>query len=126
MIKPVNAEIIELDLPFNWREVLDSLTDKEGVDITPDPAIWRMEVPAYTEIHNIWTKANYKTDSIKWTNFYPGQHYDSKNIDEVLCEKLGVGYRRSVELTRDIQRLGIGTLKMIQKRLTGRYALLYS
>lgn len=95
MINPVNATVITLDLPFDWREILDSLTGKEGVDITPDPAIWRMEVPAYTEILNIWKTANYKMDSIKWTNYYPGQHYDSKNIDEVLCEKLGVGYRRS-------------------------------
>jgi hypothetical protein len=94
-MQPVNAEYINVDVPFDWASILDSLKDKEGVDITPDPSIWRMEVPAYTEILNIWKEANYKLDSVKWTNYYPGVHYDTGDIDETLCKILNVKLRRS-------------------------------
>jgi hypothetical protein len=94
-MNPKNAKFVTIDIPIDWKQLLESVKTQEGVEITPDPSIWRMEVPDYTEILNIWKNANYLMEAIKWINYYPGQHYSENDIDKVLCEHLNVKYRRS-------------------------------
>lgn len=88
----VNAELFHFD--YNWKDLLSSLQNQKSVPITPDPSIWRMDVPAYSEILDTWKKANYPQEIIRWENYYPEEHY-STEIDELLCKTLNVGYRRS-------------------------------
>ncbi len=90
-----NAKFVDIEIPIDWQSLLESVKPQQGVEITTDPAIWRMEVPAYTEILNIWNKANYPNDAVKWINYYPGQHYSEDDIDRTLCKYLNVKYRRS-------------------------------
>jgi hypothetical protein len=94
-MNPVNAKFVNIDIPIDWAALLESVKPQQGVEITTDPAIWRMEVPDYTEILNLWNKANYFQDAVKWINYYPGQHYSQEDIDETLCKHLNVKYRRS-------------------------------
>lgn len=88
----VNGKMFVFD--HNWKDLVNSITDQEGVRITPDPSIWRMEVPAYSEIKKTWDDANYPKEMIKWINYYPGAHYTS-DIDKLICKHFNIGYRRS-------------------------------
>lgn len=92
MIDPVNATYFSID--FDWKKLINSIQDQEGIPITPDPRIWRTEIPAYGEIKKTWDDANYPEEHIKWINYYPEQHYTSE-IDEILCDHFNIGYRRS-------------------------------
>jgi len=88
----VNADFFKFE--YDWSGLLDSIKDFEGVPNTPDPSIWKMEIPAYSEIKKTWEEANYPDSHIKWINFYPGQHY-TEELDKLLCNHFNIGYRRS-------------------------------
>ena len=64
-------------------KIIKSLTDKEGVSVTTDPSRWNMETSGYAEIYQMWKEANFNPASIKWTNYYPGQHYEQDLVDDV-------------------------------------------
>ena len=91
-MKLTNAELFNFD--YNWKELILNLKDQKSIPITPDPNIWRMDVPAYSEILNNWKLANYPEHMIKWNNYYPGQHFTTE-LDELICKKFNIGYRRS-------------------------------
>jgi hypothetical protein len=63
----------------NWSTIISNL--KEGSDVTIDPARWNLATPGYTEIYDIWRKANFNTNAIKWTNYYPGVHFSNDVIN---------------------------------------------
>lgn len=53
-----------------------------GSDVTVDPARWNLDTPGYNEIYSIWKKANFNANAIKWTNYYPGQHFPEEVVTE--------------------------------------------
>lgn len=76
---------------IDWDTIIANLS--EGKDITPDPSIWNLDNSEYKKIHNQWESANFNMQSIKWTNYYPGQY--PKEIDDYYCETLSLKYLRS-------------------------------
>lgn len=79
---------------YDWNNLVKTIESQQGVPITPDPSIWRMDVPAYNDIKKSWSDANYPESHIKWINYYPGIHY-TNNLDELLCDHFNIEYRRS-------------------------------
>jgi hypothetical protein len=63
----INAELFRFE--YDWKKLVLSIKDQESVPITPDPSIWRMDIPAYSEILNTWKSANYPEHMIKWNNY---------------------------------------------------------
>jgi hypothetical protein len=57
----------------NWLKIIENLT--EGSAVTVDPDRWNLDNPEYTKILDTWKKANFKLDTIKWTNYYPGKDF---------------------------------------------------
>lgn len=79
---------------IDWDELINHLSNEDGVAITTDPEKWNLETPGYNEIHNMWKGANFNTNSIKWTNFYPETHFD-KDIIQQLADYLRVNTHRA-------------------------------
>lgn len=63
---------------INWDEVITNLLSQSGQEITPDPLRWNSNNKEYAAIYKQWIDANFNQSSIKWTNYYPGVHYDSQ------------------------------------------------
>lgn len=77
---------------IDWKTVINSLSN--GIDILPNPANWNMDTPGYIDIYNKWQECNYNLQAIKWTNFYPGTHFD-KNIEIEIAKFLEITPLRS-------------------------------
>jgi hypothetical protein len=88
----VNADFFTFN--YDWKGLIDSIKDQESVPITTDPSIWKMEIPDYLEIFNLWKKANYPEHMIRWNNYYPNVHFTDE-LDKLICEHFNIGYRRS-------------------------------
>jgi len=65
---------------IKWDTIIKNLS--KGSNVTVDPARWNLDNPEYENIFNIWKKANFNFNSIKWTNYYPGVHFSSDVVDE--------------------------------------------
>jgi hypothetical protein len=78
---------------INWHTVIEMLV-QPGVDITTDPSKWHLDTPGYNEIHTMWQTANFNMSAIKWTNYYPGKHFNNTIVEQV-AEHLNVGIHRS-------------------------------
>lgn len=78
-------------MKIEWDNLIASL--KNGKDITIDPNIWDLSNPEYKKILKQWNDANLNLDSVKWTNYYPGQF--AKEIDDYFCDILNLKYLRS-------------------------------
>jgi hypothetical protein len=63
----------------NWKEVISKLGS--GVDVTTDPSRWNLDTLGYKEIYQTWVEAKFNMDAIKWTNYYPGKHFDNGILD---------------------------------------------
>jgi hypothetical protein len=92
MKKLFHADLFEFD--YDWNSLVESIKHHEGIPITTDPKIWRMEVPDYTKILQTWKDANYPEEMIKWINYYPEQHF-SDDLGNSLCEHFKIRYRRA-------------------------------
>jgi len=68
---------------IDWDELISSLMLQQGVSVTTDPSRWDLNTPGYNEIFKIWKKANFNSAAIKWTNYYPEQHFDQKIVQDV-------------------------------------------
>lgn len=77
---------------IDWESITNNLTD--GVDITADKSKWNLSTPGYLEIYKTWEDGNFNMSSIKWTNFYPGTHFD-QSIEEQVAVELGITSLRS-------------------------------
>ena len=77
---------------INWNSIIDSL--KEGVAVTTDPERWDLGNPEYKKIYAEWEKANFNMNAIKWTNYYPGKHFDQSVVDDV-AKFLNIGVHRA-------------------------------
>jgi len=67
----------------NWSSAIIE-TLKTGSDVTVDPERWNQGNPEYVKILNMWKAANFNLSAIKWTNYYPGQHFPETVIIEQL------------------------------------------
>ena len=81
-------------LMINWNDVIEHLSNQEGVSVTTDPKRWNLDTPGYNEIYKLWSEANFNPNSIKWINYYPETHYD-KEIESNIAESLNIGVHRS-------------------------------
>ena len=63
----------------NWNTIINGLS--EGSVVTVDPNRWNLDNPEYNKIYDIWKKANFNFNSIKWTNYYPGVHFDEQVVE---------------------------------------------
>jgi hypothetical protein len=77
---------------INWNEIISNL--KDGIDITADKSKWHLETPGYLEIYQMWQDANFNLSSIKWTNYYPGKHFNQL-VETGVAEDLGITPIRS-------------------------------
>lgn len=77
-----------------WNNLIESIENQQGIDIVVDSSKWNMLNPEYAKIYNIWTAANYNLKSIKWTNYYPGIHFDNSIVDS-FAERLHIGIFRA-------------------------------
>ena len=66
----------------NWNMIIENL--KEGSDVTVDPDRWNLNNPEYKKILDMWKKANFNLDTIKWTNYYPGIHFPEDVVSQQL------------------------------------------
>lgn len=64
----------------NWNSIIENL--KDGSDVTVDPGRWNLENLEYAKILDMWKKANFNLNSIKWTNYYPGVHFPQDVISK--------------------------------------------
>jgi hypothetical protein len=64
----------------NWEFIINNLTN--GNDVTVDPQRWNLENPEYVKILDRWKAANFNFSAIKWTNYYPGQHFSESIITD--------------------------------------------
>lgn len=79
---------------IDWNTILHSISQQEGVSVTPDPSKWNLETPGYNEIVKLWDDANFNKESVEWINYYPGKHFDI-NVENGLAEYLKIKPIRS-------------------------------
>ena len=77
---------------IDWDYIINNL--KDGYDVTADLEKWNLATPGYLEIYQMWKDANFNLSSIKWTNYYPGKHFDHL-IESCVAEQLGITAVRS-------------------------------
>jgi hypothetical protein len=77
---------------MNWNKIIEEL--ENGVDVTADLEKWNLTTPGYLEIYQLWKDANFNLSSIKWTNYYPGKHFD-QTVETSIAEQLGITALRS-------------------------------
>lgn len=65
---------------INWNSIIKSL--KDGSEVTVDPSRWNLDNPEYNKIYDIWKRANFNLNSIKWTNFYPDIHFSKEIVEQ--------------------------------------------
>jgi len=78
----------------NWNEVITSLDKIDGVPVTTDPARWNLDNSEYSKIYKMWNDSKFNPASIKWTNYYPGTHFD-ESITASAAKYLRVNVHRS-------------------------------
>ena len=67
---------------INWENIIETLNG--GSVVTVDPTRWDTNNIEYKKILDIWIKANFNLNSIKWTNFYPDIDFPMDVIDKQL------------------------------------------
>lgn len=77
---------------LDWDHIINNL--KEGYEVTADLANWNLTTPGYSEIYQLWKDANFNLSSVKWTNYYPGKHFD-RSIESQVAEQLWISPVRS-------------------------------
>jgi hypothetical protein len=78
---------------IDWDTVIETLV-QPGVDVTTNLTSRKDDTSGYSEIYSNWKNANFNMTAIKWTNYYPGVHFDSK-ITDSLAKHLNVNVHRS-------------------------------
>lgn len=68
---------------IDWDQCVEKLATLKGIDVTTDPTRWNLDNAGYTEIYNNWKEANFNHNAIKWTNYYPDQHFSNSIIDQI-------------------------------------------
>jgi len=68
---------------INLKELIKSLKDKQGSDVTTDPSRWNLDNSDYGKIHAIWKEANFNSSAMKWTNYYPREEFSQEFVDDV-------------------------------------------
>jgi hypothetical protein len=63
--------------------VIDHIKCQQGSAVTADFDRWNLDTPGYLEIYKLWNDANFNTNSIKWINYYPDQHFNQSLVDDV-------------------------------------------
>lgn len=79
---------------IDWASIIEDISTKTGVAITTDPDRWDLSNPSYGEIYRMWEKASFNKKSIKWINYYPGEHFPKETIDRI-SHYLNVSVHRS-------------------------------
>ena len=74
---------------INWNSIISDL--KDGSVVTVDPDRWNLDNPEYNKILEIWKKANFNLDSVKWTNYYPGKEF-SEDVVNYFANELNLKY----------------------------------
>lgn len=64
----------------SWSTIIENL--KDGSDVSVDPERWNLDNPEYNKILDMWKRANFNLDSIKWTNYYPGVHFPQEVVNK--------------------------------------------
>ena len=82
-----------------WDELITTINLKPGVDITPELTTRYSEsvtgvISGYAEIAKMHNDANFNKAAMKWTNYYPGVHFDSSVVD-TLARYVRVGVHRA-------------------------------
>lgn len=77
---------------IDWKTVTSTL--KDGVEITADKNKWNLETPGYLEIYSQWERGNFNMSAVKWTNYYPGKHFDQA-IENTVAKELKITPLRS-------------------------------
>lgn len=67
---------------MDLKTITDSL--ENGKDITTDPSKWNLENNEYGKIEKLWKDANFNPSSIKWTNYYPEEHFSADLVNDVM------------------------------------------
>lgn len=80
---------------YDLAELLLSLSTQEGSSVTTDPTRWNMDNSEYSKIQKLWQDANFNPNSIKWTNYYPVEHYSQDIVDDVASYLRLAGVHRS-------------------------------
>lgn len=68
---------------FNLEDIVASLNNQLGNEISTDPSYWDMNTTGYSEIYKLWKEANFNPASIKWINYYCDKHYNQSLVDDV-------------------------------------------
>lgn len=78
-----NCSFITAYKNTNVSEIVERLKHKQGIDITTDPSRWNLDNSEYGKIYAIWKEANFNTNAMKWTNYYPHTHFQQEFVDDV-------------------------------------------
>ena len=74
-----NITLIDVIDWINWDEIINQLSNQEGVLATQ----WDVTKPKYKDIYKLWTDSNFNPMSIEWINYYPETHYSSTVVDRI-------------------------------------------
>lgn len=95
MIKMHDCFFLSTYNKIDWQKLIDSLNSQDGKSITTDPNIWNLDTSGYSEIYQMWEKANFNAAAIKWTNYYTDVHYPTSVILELQSNLKLSGVHRS-------------------------------
>jgi hypothetical protein len=70
------------NITINWDNVIETLS-QPGIEISTDPTKWNLDNLEYKDIYDRWQAANFNVSAIKWTNYYPGRHFDDLIIKKM-------------------------------------------
>ena len=79
---------------IDWDHCIEQLSILKGIEVTTDPSRWNLNTSGYQEIYDIWQRANFNAAAIKWTNYYPDQHFPNE-LPQQLANYLNVNIHRA-------------------------------
>jgi hypothetical protein len=69
-----------------WNSIIENLKNQQGSTVTTDPSRWNLDNTGYHDIYQMWSNANFNSNSIKWINYYPGTNFSDTVIEELRKE----------------------------------------
>jgi hypothetical protein len=77
---------------IDWVLILNTLAN--GHDVSMDTDSYDMTNTGYQEIFDAWIAAGVDSTTVKWTNYYPGKHFNQL-VETCVAAKLGIKPLRS-------------------------------
>lgn len=84
-LKLQDSEYVGCYLRTDWNNIIDQLNNSAEhlFNNTPaEPLDWATN-PIYENMYSTWIQNNFNPNSIKWSRYTPGYHFDSSLVDDI-------------------------------------------